>query len=98
MCHSQYISNTLKYVRLFDWKITLNSRPPFLHTYYILHTLYYDFSIRGYSDVIYNNNIYNDKITMGQRLNFGRSYGLLQMFVVKIGELLNKMKEFNLIC
>ena len=31
------------------------------------------------------------------RLNFSRSYGLLQMFVVKIRELLNKIKEFNVI-
>ena len=31
------------------------------------------------------------------RLNFSRSYGLLPMFVVKIGELLNKIKKFNLI-
>jgi len=30
------------------------------------------------------------------RLNFSRTYGLLQMFVVKVGQLLNKIKEFNL--
>ena len=38
-----------------------------------------------------------ENLKLKLKLNFSRSYGLLQMFVVKIGELLNKMKEFNLI-